>query len=230
MIAKLPSHKSPGPDGLTGEYKQFSTVLAPFLSQVCNDAASSSSLPPEMLNALIITLPKPGKEHTSPQNFRPISLLNIDTKIYAKLIATRLIDIMPSLIHPDQSGFTKGRQTCAATRRLINIIHHSNSTGTPSLLLSLDAEKAFDRVNWAYLQATLKKFVLRGHILSAIMALYSKPSAQVYTSELLSKPFPITNGTHQGCPLSPLIFNLIMEPLAEHIRSNLSIRASKSDP
>lgn len=101
------------------------------------------------------------------------------------------------------------------------------SERTPSLLLSLDAEKAFDRVNWTYLHATLLKFGLQCHTLSAIMALYSKPSAQVYTSEMLSKPFPISNGTRQGCPLSPIIFNLIMEPLAEHIRLNKSITGFK---
>lgn len=65
IISKLPSNKSPGPDGLTGEYhKSFQMTLALYLTNVCNDAASSSSLPPEMLKALIITLPKPGKEPT----------------------------------------------------------------------------------------------------------------------------------------------------------------------
>lgn len=127
---------------------------------------------------------------------------------------------MPSLIHQDQSGLMKGRQVFDATRRLIDIIQN---TRTSSLLLSLDVEKAFNRVHWSYLQATLCKFGFQGCILSAIMALYATPSAQVYTSEMLSKPFQISNGTRQGCPLSPLIFNLLMEPLAEHIRSNASI-------
>lgn len=108
------------------------------MSSVYNDAASSSSLPPEMLNALIITLPKPGKEPTYAQNFRPISLLNLDTKIYTKLIVKKLLNLMPILIYKDQSGFTKGRETSDATRRIINIIHRAESTQTPSLLLSLD--------------------------------------------------------------------------------------------
>lgn len=64
-----------------------------------------------MLNALTITLLKAGKEPNYPQNFRPISLLNHDTKLYAKVIANRLFDLLISLIHPDQSGLTKGRQT-----------------------------------------------------------------------------------------------------------------------
>lgn len=175
-----------------------------------------------MLSALVITLPKPGKEPNTPQNFRPISLLNLDLKLYAKHLANRLVNILPLLIHNDQTGFTKGRQTSDATRRLINIIHHSNSTGMPSLLLSLDAEMAFDRVNWTYLSMVFHKFGFERCILQAILALYTN-TTQIYTSNLLSTPFQITNGMRQGCPLSPLVFNLVMEPLAEHIRSNAKI-------
>lgn len=121
-----------------------------------NEAASSASFPQEMLKALVITLPKPGKEPTTPQNFCPISPLN--TKLYAKVIANKLFDLLPNLIHPDQSGFTKGFQTSDATRRMRNVIHHAGSHGVPSLPLSLDVEKAFDRVHWSYLNQALKKF------------------------------------------------------------------------
>lgn len=180
-----------------------------------NNAASSSSFPSEVLNATVITIYKPGKESTSPKNFRPILLLNLDIKIHAKLIANRLVDILPSLIHNDQTGFTKGRQSSDTTRRLINIIHMAETTGKPSLLLFLDAEKVFDRVHWKYLHSVLNKFGFQGTILKAIMALYTSSSAWVFTSDIMSTPFTITNGTRQGCPLSPLIFNLMMEPLAD---------------
>lgn len=105
-ISSLPSGKAPGPDGLTGEYyKKFSRHLLPHLTEFFNIAASSSKFTDESLNALIITIPKPGKAPTSLQNFRPISLLNLDVKIYAKTIARRLMAVMPDLIHTDQSGF-----------------------------------------------------------------------------------------------------------------------------
>lgn len=93
----------------------------------------------------------------------------------------------------------------------------------PSLLLSLDAEKAFNRIHWQYLQHVLQKFGFQGHILPALLALYTTPSAQVFSAVMLSQPFIITNATRQGWPLSPFIFNLLMEPLAEHIRQNPSI-------
>lgn len=84
-----------------------------------------------MLCALIVALPKPGKDPVMPQNFRPISLLNNDLKLYARLLANRLVDLLPSLIHLEQSGFTKGRQTADAMSCLINIIHTANVTKTP---------------------------------------------------------------------------------------------------
>lgn len=177
VINNLPNSKSPGPDGFTGEYyKIFQNILAPILCHTFNSATKSESFPAEMLSAMVVTLPKPGKEPTSPKNFRPISLLNLDLQIYAKLIANRLKNILPFLIHKDQSGFTKGRQASDATRRMINIIHHVESTKTPSLFLFLDAEKAFDRVHWGYISSVLHKFGLQGQIHNAIMALYSTPS------------------------------------------------------
>lgn len=136
IISALPTNTSPGPDGFTSEYyKTFQDILSPHLVRMFDSAAASSSFPPDMLQALIVALPKPGKEPDSPQNFRPISLLNNDIKIYAKLLAERLVNILPSLIDIDQSGFTTGRQAADATRRLIDFIHvvggTSNAFSTP---------------------------------------------------------------------------------------------------
>lgn len=89
----------------------------------------------------------------------------------------------------------------------------------PALFLALDAEKVFDCIHWTYPNQVLKKFGFSGHILSSIMALYTFPSAQVFMAGMLSKAFLSTNGTRQGRPLSLLIFNLLMEPLALYICS-----------
>lgn len=152
-------NKSPGPDGLSAEYYQtFSETLVPHLLEVFNVVTSSGTLPTEMLKALIVTLPKPGKEPTIPQNFRPISLLNADLKIYAKIIANRIAEVIPTLIAPNQVGFVKGHQAPDGTRRIINLICLAESHKLPTAFLALDAEKALDRVHWGYLQATLNKF------------------------------------------------------------------------
>lgn len=102
VIDTLPNNKSLGPDGFTGEYfKHFKLILGCYLSKVYETATLSASYPSEMLEALIVILPKPGKDPDKLQHFCPISLLYNDLKMYAKLIALWLIDILPILMHPD---------------------------------------------------------------------------------------------------------------------------------
>lgn len=121
---------------------------------------------------------------------------------------------MPNIIHPEQVGFTLGRQVPHATQKIINLLYHADSKNTPAIFVSLDGEKSCDRIHWGYLKQSLTKFGFQGNILSAILALYSKPSVHVLTNGILSEPFATLNG-RQGCPLSPLIFTLMMEPLAQ---------------
>lgn len=181
--------------GSLGNTINSSEILwLPFLCDLFSEPASSSSFPQEMLKALIVVLPTPVKYPTMPQNFRPISLLNADLKLYAKILASRLMTIIPSLIDQEQAEFLRGRQSSDDTRRLINITHLAKVSGTPSLLLYLNAEKAFDRVHWGYLQVVLTKCGSTYSILSDIMALYSVPAINVFVAEMLSSQFKITNG------------------------------------
>lgn len=160
-IHAFPKNNSTGTDGFSSEYyKAFSQTLVPYLSTLFNSVASSSSFPEEMLQATIVTLPKPGKKPDTPQNFRPISVWNTDLKIYAKILANRLAAITLCLVKADQVGFVKVRQAPGGTRRLFNLLHILETRGTPVAFLALDAEKAFDRVHWGYLKAIVHKFGL----------------------------------------------------------------------
>lgn len=77
-------------------------------------------------------------------NYRPISLLSVDLKLLSKLLAMRLESVLPSIISPDQTGFIRGRHPFSNLRRLFNILYNSSTSLTPEVLISLDAEKAFD--------------------------------------------------------------------------------------
>lgn len=198
----IPLNKYPGPNCFSNKYyKTFHMLLYPHIATLFEAAISNNSFPPDMLRAYVVTLPKPGKDPNIPANFRPISLLNSDIKLYAKLTVNLFMHIIPQLVQPDQMGFTLGRQSWDAARWIINLIHFAELRHMPSLLLSIDAEKAFNRVPWHYMNQVLLKFGFNGNNLLAILALYSHPSAQVYYLGLLSKLFHISNG--QGCPLSP---------------------------
>lgn len=115
----------------------------------------TGDIPKESHEALIVTIPKPGKPHDEPAKYLPISLLNSDLKIYAKILATRISSFIPKLVHKDEVGFVPHRQASDGTRRFINLIQWAEHHKTPSLLLSLDTEKVFDRVHWSYLRVVL---------------------------------------------------------------------------
>lgn len=137
-------------------------------------------MPTENLQATIVNLPKPGKSPDNPANFRPISVLNSDIKLYAKAFARRLLTIRPTLINKDQVGFIRGCQAPDGTRRLINILSHVESSKIPTILLSLD-KKPFDRIHWGFVFRTLDKFGFRGNIYSANSCLIHLPVCEGFS-------------------------------------------------
>lgn len=223
-IDALKPRKAPGPDGYTAHfYRTFAPELVPFLTILFNDIAQTRQVTPSMREALVAIIPKPGKNPTGCSSYRPIALLNIDAKLYSKILASRLESVLPDLIDPDQSGFIKGRQTHDNLRRVVHIIEKAQRKHIPAALLALDAEKAFDRVEWSFLFSTLRKFGFHESFVGMIQANYQHPTSRVLINGTASPPFSLARGTRQGCPLSPLLFALSIEPLAQAIRSNQDI-------
>ena len=219
--------KAPGPDGLPIDiYNIFKNKLLSPLHDMLEESFQLGELPPSLRNALVIVILKPGKSPTKCDSYRPISLINSDAKIIAKVLARRLEKYLPLLSDPDQNGFVKGRQAFHSIRRVLNIIHEKTET-PDTAVLSLDAEKAFDRVEHRYLLDVLARFGFGSYFSNWIKVLYNNSVASVTTNNILSKPFNLSRGTRQGCPLSPLLFVLAVEPLAIAIRNNQSITGIK---
>uniref|UniRef100_A0AAR2IMM0 Reverse transcriptase domain-containing protein n=1 Tax=Pygocentrus nattereri TaxID=42514 RepID=A0AAR2IMM0_PYGNA len=198
-IQHLPNNKAPGPDGFPAEfYKEFWPVLEPTFFRMVTQIKNNHTISPNMNSANISLLLKPGKDPTLPSSYRPISLINVDLKIICKVLARRLEKITPSIIHSDQTGFIKGRHSADNTRRLINIIDYCSINKLEKIVVSLDAEKAFDRVNWKFLLAVLHKFGFGPSFINWIETLYSSPNARVRTNDLISQSFSLQRGTRQG--------------------------------
>ncbi|KAI2645988.1 LINE-1 retrotransposable element ORF2 protein [Labeo rohita] len=219
-INSLQSKKSPGPDGLPSEfYKKFHVKLAPLLLSVFEESLDLGKLPPTLRQASITLLPKDGKDPTLCNSYRPISLLNVDVKILAKTLASRLEVILPSIISEEQTGFIKGRYSFSNIRTLFNIVYSRQNSGSSEVIISLDAEKAFDRIEWVYLFRVLEEFGFGDGLISWIRLLCTDPQASIYTNSVNSEYFTLSRGTRQGCPLSPLLFAIAIEPLSIMLRT-----------
>lgn len=158
-IKSLKGGKTPGPDGLPCElYKTFGNVLTPYMLKMFFHSFETGSLPPTLNEAVITLIPKKGKDLEEVGGYRPISLLNVDQKILAKVLANRLNRYLSTLAHPDQTGFVRGRNSFTNLRRHFNIMYHNKSNTSDLVVVSLDAEKAFDQVEWSYLFNVLCKF------------------------------------------------------------------------
>lgn len=108
-------------------------------------------------------------------------------------------------------------------QKYIYIIHFAQKNNIPSIALSLDAEKAFDWLEWPYRFRALKKLGFDDHFINLIKSLYRSPKASVSVNGIISDHFPIFRDNRQGCPLSPALFALAMEPLADAVRMDSNI-------
>ena len=227
-LKELPSHKSPGGDGFSIDFYKF--FWPDIKTLVCNSlklAVQRGEMSTEQKRAVLTLVPKKDKDVRLLKNWRPISLLNADYKILAKTLAMRLQTVIPYLINHDQAGCIKDRSTFGNIRSIYDVINFINDTKTTGIITFVDYEKAFDTVSWKFLLDCLKTYNFGDNYINAIKTLYNGIETCVTNNGHISQFFKPSRGIRQGCPISALLFILVVETLANTIRRNRKIKGIK---
>ena len=223
-VRQLKSGKSPGLDGIPIElYRSFWHICKDDFMEMANTVLSEGTLSVSQQTGVIRLLHKQGS-CSDLSNWRPISLLNSDYKVIDKCLSNRLKYVLPSIIHDTQSCSILGRSISNNLNTVRDAVHLCEKSNSPAAVLSLDQTKAFDRVNRDYLFAVLEKFCFSPTLLKWIRALYNNTGSHVIVNNRLTEKIPLQRGVRQGCPLSPLLYVISAEPLAELIRSSPRIQ------
>jgi len=230
LLSKMPN-TAPGPDGIHyGFWKRLIGTLnalqnsdtppMSFWSAFANlteDIVERGSSRAGFKNANISLFYKKG-DPTLVSNYRPISSMNTDCKMYTNLINMRLAPWAVAKLHPDQKGFVPGRLMNEHTRLASEVAHLCDVTGTPGFIVGLDQAKAYDRVDQSWLLQVLVASGLPPDLIRLISDLTDNCKSRVRINSGYSPYFVLKRGVRQGDPLSCLLFNFSIEPLAIRLR------------
>ena len=229
VIKNSPQNKTPGIDGLSFEfYKTFWKTIGPDLFDVFKFSTENGALPKSCTRSIITLLPKTGNLGLI-KNWRPVSLLCTDYKIFTKVLSNRLRRTLEQIIHPNQTYTVPTRTIYNNISLLRDTINVANTNNLPLGIVSLDQEKAFDRVDHQWLFRTLSAFGFGENFISHIKLMYKTPECLLKINHELTTPFRFSRGIRQGCPLSGSLYAICIEPLLHFIRKNPKISGFSAD-
>ena len=224
-LNSMSSGKSPGNDGLTIEfYKFFWDHLKQPLFNSANFSKTHGSLSISQKQAIIKLLEKNDKDKRYIENWRPISLLNVDTKIISKALANRLKAVLPDIISHDQTAYVKGRFIGESTRLISDILEITDLHNIGGYILTADIEKAFDSMDHTFLIAALNKFGFGKYFIDWIRVLLNSNESCVINGGTTSKYFKLLRGARQGDPIAAYLFIISLEVFFIMVRSNKDIK------
>lgn len=217
-INKANQASSPGPDGLNFFfYKKFQQELAPILTKIFNRILKGQDTVEGFNEATMILLHKKG-DQSNVENYRPISITNCDNRLMSAIMARRLNPILEEYISEEQRGFIGGRCTQDLVIVTQSLIRRSVENRDNLTILQLDWEKAYDRIDHAYLFKCLEKTNGPGNFSQWVKTMYSTSYFKIQLNDVTTDKITPMSGVRQGCPISPLLFNITLEPLIRKVK------------
>jgi hypothetical protein len=219
---------APGPDGIPYSiYKKYWKICAPIIHKSWKYSLLIGQLPPSHLESVITILPKEGKNLNDIKNWRPITLSNCDSKIITKAIALKTSKVLETIIDSHQTAYVPGRSISDNLRSNFFYKNYCCKNDIDSVLISLDAKKAFDSVNHEYIKETLKAYGFGQNYIKTFETLYKDITARILINGFTSEKIKIERGVKQGDALSCALFIICIDPLLRNINKNNQIEEVK---
>ena len=198
-LQSFENDKSPGNDGLTVEFfKTFWNSLGNLLVDCLNYSYDFGELSNTQKQVVIKLIEKKGKDKRHIRNWRPISLIKVDTEIGSKAIATRLHKVLPKIIHFNQNAYVKGRTILDAVRTIDDILEYTERNKIQGLLVAIDFQKAFDSVNRIFMIKALSIFNFGPSLIRRVQTFYKNILSTVMNNGFTTAPFKVLKGVRQG--------------------------------
>ncbi len=209
----LPKGKAPGHDGIPIEFfKACASEVAPTLLKAYTAMLASGEVSNYINMGLITLIPKTG-DRSKLRNWRPITLLGSVYKILAKTLTGRLQAFLPGVIRPNQIGFVEGRSILDNVFIAQDSLDWAVESDQELVLLLLDFEKAFDRIEWNFLFTALSKLGFNSTWVRWVRTLYLHATSVIRINEEARLVFQLTRSVFQGCPMAPYLFILATDVL-----------------
>ena len=220
----MPNEKSPGNDGLTKEfYETFWDDIKRPLTLSFQQALIKGELSTSQKQAVIKLIEKKGKDQRMIENWRPISLLNVDLKIFSKAVASRLRACLDTIISSEQLAYVEGKFISQNGRLIYDILEVCELFVVEGYLVTVDIQKAFDSINHCFLQSFLKKYGFGENFIHIVKTLLKNQESCVINGGKTTKYFPLPRGARQGDPVSAYLFILVLEAVFCLIKSSHKI-------
>lgn len=230
-IKKCKKGKSPGADGITYElYKwgirhldqkrknnEGEPNLAELMTKYLKDIEEFGPQGRNFAEGIMHPCYKKG-DREQIENYRPITLLNTDYKIYTRTLAYKLAVVGSEIIHKDQAGFMPGRSIYDHTRLVTMLEEACETEEVNGYILALDQEKAYDRIDHEYLWQTMKRYGFSEKYIQRTKNIYGAATTRILVNGKEGEEFPVERGVRQGDPMSCLLYNIAIEPLANALR------------